>query len=559
MKGQDAKTVPASRRESPVGNSPETVPERTPEATLQNGNGPRSMDDIEILIRARYPLLYIVSYEEERVEEHLADIAARRNKKIYSWSSVRGLTVPGESLQSQRRVFEPSTRDPLEAMDEVIKQVQPSIFVFRDLHPFMRDHAVVRKLRELSAFLKNSYKTVVLLSPVLNIPSELEKDISVVDFSLPDMEALGGLLDRLVAQVRESTRLDLVVDRVTREKILQAARGLTLKEAENALARALIMRGRLGEAEVNIILDEKKQVIRKSGILEYYSTDENLESVGGLEHLKDWMVKRRVAFTEKAREYGLPQPKGVLLIGVQGCGKSLCAKAVSRLWDLPLLRLDMGRIFSSHVGSSEENMRRAIQTAESVAPAIVWVDEVEKSMSGIEGSSSQDAGTAARVFGTFITWLQEKTAPVFVIATANQIRLLPPELMRKGRFDEIFFVDLPGQKAREEIFTIHLQKRQRDPSKFDRAELARRSPGFSGSEIEQAIISAMYDAFDGGEDLRDGYIYNSLAQTVPLSRTMEEEIKRLREWADSRARMASLPDEDNSAASVVGRVEHLEY
>src|SRR5690606_20433593 len=251
---------------------------------------------------------------------------------------------------------------------------------------------------------------------------------------------------------------------------------------------------------------EKQQIIRKSGLLEYYPATESFDSVGGLAALKDWLNKRSVAFGEEAREFGLPAPKGILMLGVQGCGKSLCAKAVSSLWQLPLLRFDMGRMFGSLVGSSEENVRKSIAVAESVAPAILWVDEIDKAFAGSQGSGSTDGGTTARVFGTFLTWLSEKTAPVFVVATANDISQLPPELMRKGRLDEIFFVDLPTEEEREEIFRIHLSRRKREPENFDLAELVAGSKEFSGAEIEQAIISALYDAFYAREELKTEHL-----------------------------------------------------
>jgi SpoVK/Ycf46/Vps4 family AAA+-type ATPase len=289
---------------------------------------------------------------------------------------------------------------------------------------------------------------------------------------------------------------------------------------------------------VSIVFSEKQQIIRKSGLLEYYESHELLEHVAGLENLKQWLVKRGLAFSDRAAEFGLPAPRGLLLLGVQGCGKSLCAKAASSLWKLPLLRLDIGRMFGSLVGSSEENMRRAIQTAESVAPGVLWVDEIDKAFSGAGGAAG-DGGASARVFGTFLTWLSEKTSPVFVIATANDIRNLPPELLRKGRLDEIFFVDLPNEAERQEVFRIHLERRGRDPQKFDLAELSRRSEGFSGAEIEEAIVSGLFDAFSRGTDLDQLTIISCLAETVPLSKTMNEELGRLRAWAQGRARPAT--------------------
>src|SRR6185437_6192220 len=336
-------------------------------------------------------------------------------------------------------------------------------------------------------------------------------------------------------------KIDL--DEAGRERLLQAALGLTLGEAENVFAKIIVKDERLSGDDVNEVFAEKQQIIRKSGLLEYYSTDENFTHIGGLNVLKEWLEKRAVAFTTEARAFGLPAPKGILMLGVQGCGKSLCAKAVSSQWQLPLLRFDMGRMFGSIVGSSEENVRRAIAVAESVAPAILWVDEIDKAFAGSQNSGAVDGGTSARVFGTFLTWLSEKTAPVFVVATANDISQLPPELLRKGRLDDIFFVDLPSKEERAEIFRIHVTKHGRDVTKFDIEALSNASKDFSGAEIEESINSALYDAFYAKVELSTDHILTALSQTVPLAKTMDEQINRLRSWAEGRARNASVPRE----------------
>ena len=329
------------------------------------------------------------------------------------------------------------------------------------------------------------------------------------------------------------------LDAEGRERLLQAAMGLTLGEAENVFAKIIVQGGRLSGEDVKEVFAEKQQIIRKSGLLEYYAAEEDFSNVGGLGVLKDWLNKRAVAFTDEARAFGLPAPKGILLLGVQGCGKSLCAKAVSRLWQLPLLRFDMGRMFGSLVGSSEENVRRAIGVAESVAPAVLWVDEIDKAFVGSQSSGATDGGTTARVFGTFLTWLSEKSTPVFVVTTANDVSQLPPELLRKGRLDEIFYVDLPSDEEREEIFRIHLAKRGRDPKNFDLKTLVESSQDFSGAEIEEAIISALYDAFYEKQELTTSHVLTSLRQTVPLAKTMAEKVASQRKWAAGRTRNAS--------------------
>jgi SpoVK/Ycf46/Vps4 family AAA+-type ATPase len=304
---------------------------------------------------------------------------------------------------------------------------------------------------------------------------------------------------------------------------------------------------------VDVILTEKEQIIRKSGMLEYYRVDEGMADVGGLDVLKDWVRKRTQAFGQRARDFGLPAPRGILLLGVQGCGKSLSCKAVAANWRLPLLRLDVGKIFGGIVGQSEENMRRAIRMSESIAPTVLWLDELEKGFSGTQSSGVSDGGTTARVFASFVTWLQEKTAPVFVVATANRIDDLPPELLRKGRFDEIFFVDLPSEEERREIFAIHLKKRKRALENFDLDRLADAAVGYSGAEIEQVIVSALYDAFDAGRDINTEDLLRNIHSSIPLSRTMKEQIDDLRMWASTRARNASTP-----AAQAPVHIERVE-
>jgi len=398
---------------------------------------------------------------------------------------------------------------------------------------------VIRKLRDIAHELKSSYKTVVLLSPFLVLPAELEKDLTVIDYALPTIEELGALLGRIEDEVKDNPKLKVDLTPDGRERILKAALGLTLAEAENVFAKALVTGGTLSADDVSAIYAEKRQIIRKTGLLDYCEPELDFQMVGGLDSLKDWLARRRMAFSDKAHEYGLPAPRGVLLLGVQGCGKSLCAKAVSALWSLPLLRLDVGRLFSSLVGSSEENIRRAIRLAEGIAPCVLWMDEIDKAFGSLSGSST-DSGTSQRVLGTFLTWLGEKTAPVFVIATANNIRVLPPELLRKGRFDEIFFVDLPDEKERRDIVAIHLYRRNRDWQQFNLDEIAARSNGFNGAELEQVVISALFDAFYEGREVTDEDIFKAIGETVPLSKTMQEDIDALRDWCMTRARHASV-------------------
>lgn len=506
--------------------------------------------EIEHLIRAGYPLLYVVSPEEERVEAALAEIAgasegSRTPRRLLKWSITEGFVESNGAPLND-------VKDPLKALDFIHGFEEDALFVLRDYHPFMGDPMVVRKLRDLAHTLYREYKRhLLILSPVLKLPPELEKEMAILDFELPDREELHGIVDQVMARVgsrRESMKVH--TDEMLRERVVEAALGLTAEEATNVFAKSLV---RSKDLDIATILGEKKQIIRKSGILEFYESDAGLNDVGGLDILKDWLSKRQLAFSQKARDFGLPLPKGILMIGVPGCGKSLTAKAVSAKWQMPLLRLDVGKVFSSLVGSSEENIRKCIRTAEAVAPSILWLDELEKGFSGTQSSGQTDGGTTARVFASFITWLQEKESSVFVIATANDVTALPPELLRKGRFDEIFFVDLPSASERKDILKIHLDKKKRDPVGLDLEALTSSTQGFSGSELEQVVISALYDAFEAGEELTAARLQKSAREIIPLSLTMKEGLDRMREWARTRARRAST-----GGAAGVGERAHGE-
>jgi SpoVK/Ycf46/Vps4 family AAA+-type ATPase len=498
--------------------------------------------ELETLVRARYPILYLITSEEMRVQNLVVEVARKRQKKVFEWSCTTGIVAAGSSIQSQKN-RNTATRDPLAALDHVIDQVEPALFIFKDFHPFLtrNNFAIIRRLKEIALHLKNSYKTIVLVSPLMEIPTELEKEITVLNYPLPSKEDLSELLERIIADLKQFKQMEIDLNESSRDRLLQSALGLTLSEAENVFAKIIVKGERLSGENVREVFAEKQQIIRKNGLLEYCSASENFAQVGGLAVLKDWLNKRAMAFSSEAQAFGLPAPRGILMLGIQGCGKSLCAKAVSNQWQLPLLRFDMGRMFGSLVGSSEENVRRAIAVAESVAPAILWVDEIDKAFAGTQASGMTDGGTTARVFGTFLTWLSEKVGPVFVVATANDISQLPPELLRKGRLDEIFFVDLPSPDERREVFQIHIAKRGRDAAQFDLDKLVNESAEFSGAEIEEAINSALYDAFYARQELGSEHILAALKQTVPLARTMDQQINGLRAWAEGRARNASVP------------------
>ena len=509
------------------------------------------------LIRARFPYIYITTYEEDRVSDTIRALAANEKqvkikRDIYTWTQTKGIFSEAENKAI------PNTSCPSAALNFVEKCDKNAIFLFYDFHTNFGikcrqpDYDVVRKLRDMVPALKTSAarKNIIFVAPELIIPDTLQKDITIFDFPLPKLEEVKDKLNKMLIQ-NSRVKTDNLNEE-DKDRLCKAALGLTLQEAENAFALAMVNDGTLDIKDLGTILNEKMQVIKKTGILEFIQSDYSIDDIGGLENLKNWLKKRNNSWSERARKYCLPAPKGVLITGIPGCGKSLTAKATSSIWQLPLLRLDLGKIFSGLVGSSEENMRKAIATAEAVAPSILWVDEIEKGLSGL--SSNGDSGVSSRIFGTFLTWMQEKEAPVFVIATANNINALPPELLRKGRFDEIFFVDLPTLKERKDIFKVHLTKRLKDedvsqniPLNDETFEkLAKLTEGFIGAEIEQVVISALCEAFFENRALQFSDFEKVIKTTVPLSTTQKEQIVALREWANIRA-VTATKKEDLSA------------
>ena len=496
------------------------------------------MQEIEILIRAKYPILYIVSWEERRVEDAVQEVCTELKRSLHTWTITAGAKppIPRSTVNSSRTGALPGE---LEVLAQIHEGMENSVFLLKDFHPYLKDYRVVRLLRDLAAKMRGRSQTLIIVSPGLTLPQDLEKDVTVVEFPLPTAAEISETLECVIQTVQNNKNVETEMAPQLRERVVKSAQGLTQDEIESVFARSLVEKRRF---DLDAILEEKKQIIRKSGLLEYYAPDSGIGDVGGLDLLKEWLDKRTKTFTDEARSFGIPAPKGILLLGVQGCGKSLVAKAVASHWNLPLLKLDVGRIFGSLVGQSEENIRKAIATAESVAPCVLWADELEKGFAGAGSQGVSDSGTTARVFATFLTWMSEKTKPVFMIATANDISALPPEMLRKGRFDEIFFVDLPNDKEREQVFAIHLTKRQRALSNFNLKALVKATQGFSGAEIEQVVVGALYNAFDGGRDLQQKDLLAEAKAVVPLSVMMREEIDELRTWAEMRARPATRAD-----------------
>ncbi len=485
--------------------------------------------ELALLIRARYPLIYIPTAEEERVESSIAQVGHQlENRPIYTWDFVDG-------YQGNPNDQGFGKRNPLQALEFIDKlsPSNPGILVLRDYHRFLEDVAVTRKLRNLARKFKAEPKNIVMLAPQVSIPSDLSEIITVLEFPLPSAPELHAEIDRLLQATNQSLASKVI------DELVRASQGLSLERVRRVCGRAIAAHGSIQESDVELILEEKRQSIRQTQILDFYPAQAQMTDIGGLDNLKEWLVRRGSGFSEKARQYGLPHPRGLLLVGIQGTGKSLTAKAIAHHWHLPLLRLDVGRLFAGLVGESEARTRQMIQLAEALSPCVLWIDEIDKAFGGIEGKG--DAGTASRVFGTMITWLAEKTSPVFVVATANNIQSLPPEILRKGRFDEIFFVGLPTQTERRAIFNVHIGKlRPHNIGRFDLDRLAYETPDFSGAEIEQILVEAMHIGFSQNRDFTTDDILEAASQTIPLAVTAQEQIAFLQEWASSgKARLAS--------------------
>ncbi len=492
--------------------------------------------EIDVCLRARVTLILVVSREDERVHGALKRLCDDSKRSLLVWDHADFFKkVTGDAAEP------PPAKDPLAALDAISKASGESVFLLRDFHQCWHNQPrVIRKLRNLAQELKYSRKTIIVTSPLGELPEELKDDAVIIEVPPPSYEELSAILDHLGRT--PGVRINL--DDQTRARIINLTLGLTANQAQRVFSKAIVTDGALDPEDIEAIAREKRDIIRDSGALEYFLTSETINDVGGLEVLKDWLNLREVAFQEDARAYGLPAPKGIALIGIPGTGKSLTAKMIANLWQLPLIRLDVGALFGGLVGESEANTRRALQLAEAVAPCVLWIDEIEKALSVGEG----DGGTGQRVLAKLLTWMQDKRQPVFIVATANQIERLPPELLRRGRFDEIFFLDLPNATERKAIFEVHIAKRGREASGYDLDRLARASEGYVGAEIEQSVIDAMFTAFSDPEaprrEFTDEDILDSLRRLVPMSKSQRERIQYLRTWVtEGRAQSASRSDE----------------
>jgi ATP-dependent 26S proteasome regulatory subunit len=496
--------------------------------------------ELDLLIRSSAPVVYVPTPEEERAEQLITNVARAITpaREMAVWDFVDGFQ-PGGAARS----------NPVQALVEIehANPTAPALFVLRDFHRFLDDAQVSRRLRNLARHLRSSRKTAIILAPTLRIPADLAEEITVLDLLPPSPQEIAEELERILEGV--TVRLS----GGSHEALVKACQGLMLDRIRLGMARAIASYGKLDERAIPLMLEEKKQRIRRTEVLEFWPAAETIDDIGGLDILKTWLEQRAAAFTSEAREYGLPYPKGILLVGIQGTGKSLSAKATASLWQLPLLRLDMGRLMGGLVGESEARTREMIRIAEAMAPCVLFVDELDKGFAGLGSGFVGDSGTSARVLGTILTWMEEKESPVFIAATANSVETLPPEVLRKGRFDEIFFVDLPSERERREILEVHLARvrpnRIRD---FDLGQLAFQSEGFNGAEIEQAIYDAMHSAFDERREFDTEDILRAMARIVPLSKTAQERIARLQEWAATgRCRLASS---DAQQAGLLGQL-----
>ena len=486
-------------------------------------------DELALFLKARYPIIYINTIEEDRVEYIIRkNVKTNLNRSIYSWDFVDGYTNNPNNEGFAKR-------NPLQALElvERLNAETPALFILKDFNRFLTDLSISRKLRNISRILKLQPKTIIIIGSDLTIPKELQDLLTVLQFQLPLENEISQELDRLVSS------LNIKVDPQLFENLTRACQGLSLERIRRVLSKIIATYKTIDKNSIAILLSEKKQIISQTEILEYTSVDEKITNLGGLDNLKDWLRKRKTAFGIQASNYGLPTPRGLLLVGIQGTGKSLTAKAIANEWELPLLKLDVGKLFGGIVGESESRLRQMINLAETISPCILWIDEIDKAFSSTE--SKGDSGTSNRVLATFVSWLSEKKKPVFVIATANNIDLLPLEIIRKGRFDEIFFLDLPKKEEREEIFKIHIKEfRPNSWESFDYTKLAELSESFSGAEIRQSIIEGMYHAFYEKREFTTDDISMALTELIPLANLESNQMVKLQNWASSgRIRLAS--------------------
>lgn len=515
---------------------------------------PDVLERLKILIDSSTPIIVMETVEEMRAVRLVRAASAPLNLAVFEWSIASGLVRCGSDVVVHE--YSPSSgfpgsahhtdaagaaalynsQDPAQALGNLEALSIEAVYILKDFHRHMEDPVVVRRLRDVGQKFSTNRRTIVITAPTFPVPPELRSLIEFVELPLPDTLRLRQIIDEVTVRLGKGRTLRRNLDNEGLDAVATNLRGLTEEEAERALSQAIVTRYGLFPETVTDVLDAKKDLLRRAGMLEFVDASENMAALGGLENLKGWLAQRRGAWEDSARKFGLEPARGVIILGVQGCGKSLCARAVAGEWKLPLVKFDTAAIFDKYIGETEKRIRQVFRVAEGLAPCVLWIDELEKVFAGsAPDSASVDAGVSSRILASFLSWMQDRKAPVFVAATCNNVTALPPELIRKGRFDELFFVDLPNREERKQIFVIQLSKRQRSPADFDLEKLAAAAESFSGAEIDAAVQSALYAAFAEKQALTTQTILAALARTVPLSTTRAEEIQALRLWANQRA------------------------
>jgi SpoVK/Ycf46/Vps4 family AAA+-type ATPase len=521
---------------------------------------PDPLARLKVLLDSSTPIVAIETVEEVRAVRLVRAACAALNLAAFEWTIASGLVRCGsdvggviaedraggfadtgaEGFANSKAIY--NSQEPAQMLANLEAISIGAAFILKDLHRHMDEPVVVRRLRDVGQKFSENRRTIILTSPKLEIPPELRGLVEFLDLPLPDRRRLRQIIDEVVVRISKSHTLQRKLDAKGFDAVVESLRGLTEEESERTLSQALVSRYALCPEIAGDVLQAKKAVLRRSEMLEFVEADEGLSSVGGMENLKNWLAQRRGTWEDSARDFGLEPPHGAIILGVQGCGKSLCARAMAGEWQLPLVKFDTAAVYDKFVGETEKRIRKVFEVAEGLAPCVLWIDELEKVFAGSgPDSASADAGVSSRLLASFLSWMQDRKAPVFVAATCNNVSVLPPELIRKGRFDELFFVDLPNQAERKQVFSIQLTRRKRNPAEFDLERIAEAAKGYSGAEIDAAVQTGLYAAFSQKKQLTTRALMEALAQTVPLSTTRAEEILALREWARTRAVPASLP------------------
>jgi len=535
-----------------------------------------ALERLKILIDSSTPIVVMETVEEMHAVRLVRVACSSLNLAVFEWSIASGLARCGSDdrhLELESRfpastygsgVAQPgagheltnlsaqalyNSRDPVQALGNLEGISIDAAFILKDFHRHMEDPVVVRRLRDVGQKFSQNRRTVILTAPSITMPPELASLVEFLELPLPDKQRLRQIIDEMIVRVGKTRTLKRTLDAKGLDAVANNLRGLTEEEAERAVSQAIVSRYGLTPEVVTDVLQAKKEMLRRSEMLEFVDVSDTLASVGGLEHLKRWLGQRRGTWEDQAREFGLEPPRGVIILGVQGCGKSMCARAIAGEWKLPLVKFDTAAIYDKYIGETEKRIQKVFQVAEGLAPCVLWIDELEKVFAGSgTDSASVDAGVSSRLLASFLSWMQDRKAPVFVAATCNNVRALPPELIRKGRFDELFFVDLPNQAERKQVFAIQLARRKRNPAEFNLDRVAAAAVGYSGAEIEAAVQTGLYSAFSSKQALATQTLLDALKATVPLSTTRAEEIEALREWARTRAVPASAADAKGEGA-----------